>query len=216
MTQTERSSLKTVHSPKSTSTATTGKRALSSPSSVATLRLQFRLTAPRPRFPHDCACSPWPVRAFTLGLILDFPERTKDFEIGSGEFNCPNCRCKTRYRRFERAEYRRVMFVLTIRGNTLENFIVCEKCERRMKDEDLRSNLPKDTGVILSALKEKLRSGQAIQDASNALIGAGMSEEEARRLVNTAAGILLRKCKACALTYVEAIGTCGKCGSPLV
>jgi hypothetical protein len=147
--------------------------------------------------------------------MLPTGERAKDFEIGTGEFHCPNCRCKTRYRRFERATYSKVMFVLTIKGETIENFIVCEKCGRRMKDEDIRGNLPQDARVLLVALKEKLKLGQSLQSAAQALMDAGMPEGEARRLAHTAAGIVLRKCAACGRTYVNAATRCEKCGTPL-
>jgi hypothetical protein len=134
------------------------------------------------------------------------------FEVDRGEFHCPNCRTKTTYRRYEQAEYRRIMFVLKVKGEVLGTFIVCDKCERSMKDEDLRGTLPSDTRILLTALKEKLRTGQSVQDATKALTEAGMIENEAHRLVRAAAGIVLHRCVQCSRTYVDDVAKCAHCG----
>ena len=148
-----------------------------------------------------------------LGHLFSEP-KLKQYEVGRGEFHCPNCRCKTQYRRFERVQVRR-MLLIRFRGDVQETFIVCENCKRQMKDEDLRGNLPNDTRVLLTAIKEKLKLGQSLQGAAQALMDAGMPEGEARRLVHAAAGIVLRKCPGCSRTYLDSAMRCERCGTPL-
>jgi hypothetical protein len=81
-----------------------------------------------------------------------------------------------------------------------------------MKDEDLRGNLPRDTGAILSAIKNQLKGGTSIQEAVETLVNAGMPEGEARGMVNACAGIVLKKCRPCSLSYLDSVASCKRCG----
>ena len=139
------------------------------------------------------------------------PGKAKTIELDGGEFNCPNCRAKTGFRRYEVVRTRRLWF-LRFQGETLDNYIVCTRCERRMRDEDLRGRMPADTRALLTAIEQQLSTGIPIEEALGALMSEGMGEVDARRIVNAAAGIVLKKCRQCALTYVNAVHSCKKCG----
>ncbi len=140
--------------------------------------------------------------------------RAKSFEVDRGEFNCPNCRAKSAYRRYEIVRVQRFLFV-PFKGETLDTYVVCETCQRTLHDDDLRGRLPADTGALLKGVSQRLKAGVPIEEALAALTQEGMSEVEARRLVNAAAGILLKKCRQCAVTYVDTVYSCKKCGHVL-
>lgn len=141
-------------------------------------------------------------------------EKAKIFEVDEGEFHCPNCRTKAAYRRYEVVRTKR-LFIFTFKGETLDTYVVCLKCERTMRDGDLRGRLPADTQALLNGVGQRLKTGAPIEEALTALMHAGMSEVEARRLVNAAAGILHKKCRQCALTYLDTVYSCKKCGHVL-
>jgi hypothetical protein len=144
------------------------------------------------------------------------PDSLKPFEVDAGEFRCPNCRKTTKYRRFELTEVKRFIF-FRFKGATVGEYIVCEVCKRKMSVDDLRAGMPNDVRQTLAALKERFAAGIPLEQGLTALVDSGHSTDEARRLVNAAAGILLRRCLPCSLTYVDSVSHCQKCshGLPL-
>ena len=106
-------------------------------------------------------------------------------------------------------------FFIPFKGETLYTYVVCQTCERTMSEEDLRGRMSSDTKTLLNGIQHSLRSGTPIEEAVAALTKEGMSEVEARRFVNAAAGIILKKCRQCALTYLDTVCSCRKCGHML-
>lgn len=147
-------------------------------------------------------------------MLGEFFRHSETTEVGQGTFRCPNCRETTRYRQYEVAETKRVLF-FRFSGATLTSFILCERCQRRMSVDDLRQNMPEEAKQLLAALKGKLESGQSLDHALEMLRAAGFSETAARAAVNAVAGILTKKCPACSLRYLSSVGICEKCGHHL-
>ena len=135
-------------------------------------------------------------------------------ETGAGEFVCPNCREKTAYRQVEVVQRRNFLFIV-FKGETLETYVECQKCLRKMSVEDLRGRMPEDAKQVLSAVKAKLETGEAIEATIATLIQAGMPEREAHRMVNACVGITSKKCPQCLLRFLDSVQTCRKCGHTL-
>ena len=135
-------------------------------------------------------------------------------ETGRGEFVCPNCRETTAYRQVEMIRRRRIWFFV-FKGETLETYIECQKCRRKMSVEDLRGRMPDDAKQVLGTVKAKLETGEAIEATIATLIRAGMPEREAHRMVNACVGITSKKCPQCLLRFLDSVQTCRKCGHTL-
>ena len=151
-----------------------------------------------------------------LSLLSPLRERKPiHVEVGRGEFVCPNCREKTAYRQVDVIRRKSFAYIIVFRGETLEKYIECQKCRRKMPVEDLRGRMTDDAKQMLGAIKTKLETGEAIEETITALIQAGMPEREAHRMVNACVGITSRKCPQCLLRFLDSVQTCKKCGHTL-
>jgi hypothetical protein len=140
---------------------------------------------------------------------------TKIIEVSSGDFACPKCNAMVPYKLKEKVQVRRFHLFIKVIGETLETFVECQKCEARFTPEVLRRPVPKDLQAMLDGVKGKLSAGTSLQEAEAMFIEAGFELVQAKRYVAVCAGIALRKCVQCGLTYRAEVHRCHKCGNQL-
>ena len=142
------------------------------------------------------------------------PVPPKTLEVSFGEFVCPTCRRTTTYKHKEQAE-RRLFHLIPFLGRTLKEYVECQTCMQKFTMDVLRTGLSQDVEQILGALKEKLSSGTSLEEAQTFLTDKGLDARTVKRYVSVAAGIALKHCRRCHLTFRDGVLKCHKCGDPL-
>ena len=142
------------------------------------------------------------------------PMSPKTLDVSHGEFVCPHCKVTTPYKHRENVKRRRIFFI-TFLGETLSEFVECQRCKRRYTLDVLRTGLSPDDMQMLKALQQKLTDGMAIQEAEAQLQASGFEAAMVKRYVGVATGINHKKCVPCGLTYRAEVLKCHKCGHVL-
>lgn len=163
-------------------------------------------TLPSPRFPQILRC---------MAAFLFLPSRPKIPEVSQGDFICPQCRERTHYKHMEWVECRRFFFVITFLGDTLEQYVECQRCKGKFSVETLRGEIPADQSQILNELQARLRTGTAIEHIEQDLLKAGIDLVIVRRYVSVAVGISRKRCPQGHLSYHHSVIKCTKCGHVL-
>ena len=136
----------------------------------------------------------------------------KTIDVSYGQFICSQCQRNTPYKHKERVQRRFVFFFVPILGDTIAEYIECQVCRSRFPLDVLRSGLSPDIVQILEAIKDKLKSGISTEEAEATLIRAGIDAGTVQRYVTVAAGIGLKRCPRCSLTFRGDVPKCHKCG----
>jgi uncharacterized protein YbaR (Trm112 family) len=142
------------------------------------------------------------------------PLPPKTVEVSYGEFVCPRCKRRTRYKHKERVR-RRLIFFLPFLGDTIAEYIECQSCRQHLPLTVLRTGLSADDRQMLDALKDKLVSGISIEEAQSMLLVSGVDIPTVTRYVSVAAGIGHKLCPHCNLTFRDEVIKCHKCGRVL-
>lgn len=140
---------------------------------------------------------------------------TKTLDVSFGEFLCPHCKATTTYKHKERVKIHRSYMFLTVIGDTLEEYVECLCCKNRYMLDILREKIAPQSGQMLATLRQKLEEGASIQETESKLLESGFEMAMVKRYVSVAAGINLKKCLPCGLTYRGEVTKCRKCGHML-
>jgi hypothetical protein len=148
-------------------------------------------------------------------MLVAIPIHPKTLEVSFGEFVCPACKVKTAYKHKEKVKRLLLFFLVPIQGGTISEYVECQQCGERFPLGVLRGKIAPDAEQMLAALQQKLLEGTAIQEAESQLLEAGFEKVMVKRYVSVAAGINLKKCVRCELTFRGDVLKCHKCGLAL-
>src|ERR1039457_5741895 len=147
-------------------------------------------------------------------MHLIIPARPKLLEVSFGEFVCPHCKVTTAYKHKELVK-RTLIFCLPVLGETIEEYIECQSCQKHFTLDILREKIAPDIKQMLAVLQQKLSEGTSLKEAESQLLESGFEMTMVKHYVSVAAGINHKKCPRCELTFRSAVIKCHKCGQVL-
>jgi hypothetical protein len=141
--------------------------------------------------------------------------RGREIQIGSGRFNCPQCDGERSYEQTEVATYFTLYFIPIFRTQTHGQFVKCRTCSQVYRPEILDYKPPTAGERLLLAVRGDLEGGMPVHMARQKLVGGGIEQELAEKVVTQAAGEQLLRCAQCGFDYAESIKQCSNCGGTL-
>lgn len=151
--------------------------------------------------------------------MIIFGTKSKNKEIGQGEFFCPHCQGQRKYTRHTSRPHFSLYFIpLVPIGDTTE-YIQCVTCQTAFAVNVLDQKAPAPTqnlATLLNSIPERLADGVPVEYIVRDLTAVGLDLDVA--LKNIAANLdgHTRQCEACALSYAPEIEVCSSCGEELL
>jgi hypothetical protein len=140
---------------------------------------------------------------------------SREFELGRGQFYCPECQALRSYKHVRLARYFTLFFIPLFQTENLGENIKCQDCKQTFKKKVLTERPEYAMIHLVASIITALKSGTPIRVAVRKLVNAGVEEERANKLVTAAAGDDLKACPHCNLTFWGTLAHCSRCGGVL-
>jgi uncharacterized RDD family membrane protein YckC len=147
--------------------------------------------------------------------MIIWGSRGREKCVSQGQFFCPNCDTSRPYKHIRVSKYFTLYFVPLFEIETLGEYIECQDCHRTFKMEALGYQPPSRAERVLAQLRAELESGMPLHMIQKKLMGLGIEEQDALRLIELATAGNERTCRACGFTYLGTIRVCPNCGMPI-
>ncbi|NIM95047.1 MAG: zinc-ribbon domain-containing protein [Anaerolineales bacterium] len=155
--------------------------------------------------------------------MIIWGSKGKSKTIGTGTFYCPYCRGMRNFKHERLGKYFTLYFIPLFETSKIAEYIECQTCFMTFKPEVLKHSekfdqereFAQQAKEFISSISRDLQAGVPVNVISKGLVNAGMSEENAGRILYTATKGQLKECKNCGFLYAAAISYCSTCGSEL-
>ncbi len=148
--------------------------------------------------------------------MIIWGSKSKEKEVGAGQFHCPNCEEQSSYIHKKVGRYFTLYFIPLFQTQELGEFVECQRCHQAYKPNVLQYEPPSQVERLLFAVRADLEDGTPVQMACRKLINKGMDEATAGDLVWAACGDSHLICPACNLYYRSGVTKCSTCGTATV
>jgi predicted RNA-binding Zn-ribbon protein involved in translation (DUF1610 family) len=147
--------------------------------------------------------------------MIIFGSRVREKEIADGQFTCPNCHKLRAYKQKRISKYFALYFIPLFKTSDLGEYIECQTCGNKYKPGVLSYREPSTAERMLLAIKQEIESGLPLHMARQRLVDAGITPEDAEKVVKAAVGENPHTCPSCGFIYKNTVITCSNCGTKL-
>lgn len=147
--------------------------------------------------------------------MIFFGSKSRQREIASGEFDCPNCQEKRNYKQMRSSVFFTLYFIPIFPIRQLGEFVECGSCSQAFQLDVLNYELPSEQELVVRQIQAGLESGLPVHMMEKKLLNNGMAFEDAALVLEQASRGLLKSCVDCGFSYISTVTECANCGGAL-
>jgi zinc-ribbon family len=147
--------------------------------------------------------------------MIIWGSKGRQMKLGSGEFNCPRCQAKRSYHHMRSTLYFTLYFIPLFRMRNLGEYTECQTCKQGFQMEILHYEPPTQTELMMASVQQELEAGLPLHMAHKKLVSNGVSETDAKQVIELASRGMTKTCKGCNFEYISTVTLCSNCGGRL-
>jgi zinc-ribbon family len=149
------------------------------------------------------------------GTMIIWGSKGRQMKLGSGELNCPRCQTRRTYHHMRSTVYFTLYFIPLFKTRDLGEYVECQTCKQGFQMDILQYEPPTQVQIMTAQVQDELEAGLPLHMAQKKLTSNGVSETDAKQIINTASRGLTKTCQGCSFEYISTVNLCSNCGGRL-